>query len=110
MDDFRRIRFSPLPIPQQAVTVPLHLLGRYDEPKVVEQEKLKFELIQLVGWQTADFGVARVGVENICFLQSARTSVWRECAGLTGEEFASDGDASDDQSMDVIAVYSETPA
>lgn len=66
--------------------ISLHLLRRYDEPEVVEKQKLEFELIELCLGETSDLRIPRISVKYIA------------------EEFTCDCDASNNKSMDVIRV------
>jgi hypothetical protein len=54
-----------LPVRQQLIAVTLHLFKGNHKTEVVQQQELQFKLVQLVMWQTTNFGVARVGVEYV---------------------------------------------
>lgn len=47
-------RRTPGAVDEQLIRVSLHLVERNDEPKVVEQQKLKLQLVQLVNGQSTD--------------------------------------------------------
>lgn len=66
--------------------ISLHLVRRYDEPEVVEKQKLEFKLIELCLGETSDLRIPRISVKYIA------------------EEFTGDCDASNDKSMHVIGV------
>lgn len=66
--------------------ISLHLLGRYDEPEVIEKQKLEFELVELCLRETSDLRIPGISVKYIA------------------EEFTGDCDSSNDKSMNVIRV------
>jgi len=49
----------------QHCSVGLHFLERDGKPKVVENQKLKFEVIELRQWQAADLCISGISIENV---------------------------------------------
>jgi hypothetical protein len=81
------------------------------QSKVVQEEKLQFQLIKLSEGETSDLNT--IGSATACVLLTdgdyAYLGISRVGVEYIGEELACHGDTSDDQSMDVIGVNHERP-
>ncbi len=88
--------------------ITLHFRTGDHETKVVEKQKLELELIKFCQREATNLWVNQKDERDRCRLVRTNLGVARVCVEDVAEKLACDGNASDDESMDIVRVYDES--